>query len=131
VHLRRLAGGRRPDRGLLAYIAEVRRVVEPAGRHDATSGISFASRSAGSFVEGASSTGHRERSADELSLKDVELGSSRRSATRQAEPGRCSEAELGPDSARVRARSLRRVRGAPDAAASVGPVTARAGRVAV
>ncbi|HET9115011.1 MAG TPA: isoleucine--tRNA ligase [Gaiellaceae bacterium] len=63
-----------PDRALLAEITEVRRVVELGRQARSSSGIKLRQPLRRLVVEGASLDGHREEIADELRVKDVELG---------------------------------------------------------
>jgi isoleucyl-tRNA synthetase len=63
-----------PDRALLDEIAEVRRVVELGRQARSTSGIKLRQPLRRLVVEGASLDGHAEEVADELRVKDVELG---------------------------------------------------------
>jgi isoleucyl-tRNA synthetase len=65
---------REPDRGLLDEIAAVRRVVELGRQARSTSGIKLRQPLRRLVVEGASLDGHLEEVADELRVKDVELG---------------------------------------------------------
>ncbi len=74
VHLAGWPEVAEPDRGLLAEIAEVRRVVELGRQARSTSGIKLRQPLRRLVVEGASPDGHREEIADELRVKDVELG---------------------------------------------------------
>jgi isoleucyl-tRNA synthetase len=62
------------DQGLLAEIAEVRRVVELGRQARSTSGVKLRQPLRRLVVEGASLDGHAEEVADELRVKDVELG---------------------------------------------------------
>ena len=63
-----------PDRALLDEIADVRRVVELGRQARSTSGIKLRQPLRRLVVEGASLDGHAEEVADELRVKDVELG---------------------------------------------------------
>jgi isoleucyl-tRNA synthetase len=63
-----------PDRALLDEIAAVRRVVELGRQARSTSGIKLRQPLRRLVVEGASLDGHVEEVADELRVKDVELG---------------------------------------------------------
>jgi isoleucyl-tRNA synthetase len=63
-----------PDRALLDEIAEVRRVVELGRQARSTSGIKLRQPLRRLVVEGASLDGHVEEIADELRVKEVELG---------------------------------------------------------
>jgi isoleucyl-tRNA synthetase len=63
-----------PDRALLDEIAEVRRVVELGRQARSTSGIKLRQPLRRLVVEGASLDGHRDEIADELRVKEVELG---------------------------------------------------------
>jgi isoleucyl-tRNA synthetase len=63
-----------PDRPLLDEIAAVRRVVELGRQARSTSGIKLRQPLRRLVVEGASLDGHLEEVADELRVKDVELG---------------------------------------------------------
>jgi isoleucyl-tRNA synthetase len=74
VHLAGWPEVAEPDRGLLAEIAEVRRVVELGRQARSTSGIKLRQPLRRLVVEGTSLDGHREEIADELRVKDVELG---------------------------------------------------------
>jgi isoleucyl-tRNA synthetase len=74
VHLAGWPEVAEPDRGLLAEIAEVRRVVELGRQARSSSGIKLRQPLRRLVVEGASLDGHREEVADELRVKDVELG---------------------------------------------------------
>jgi isoleucyl-tRNA synthetase len=74
VHLAGWPEVAEPDRGLLAEIGEVRRVVELGRQARSTSGIKLRQPLRRLVVEGASLDGHREEIADELRVKDVELG---------------------------------------------------------
>jgi isoleucyl-tRNA synthetase len=62
------------DQGLLTEIAEVRRVVELGRQARSTSGVKLRQPLRRLVVEGASLDGHAEEVADELRVKDVELG---------------------------------------------------------
>ena len=62
------------DQGLLGEIAEVRRVVELGRQARSTSGIKLRQPLRRLVVEGASLDGHADEVADELRVKDVELG---------------------------------------------------------
>jgi isoleucyl-tRNA synthetase len=74
VHLAGWPEVAEPDRALLAEIAEVRRVVELGRQARSTSGIKLRQPLRRLVVEGASLDGHRDEIADELRVKDVELG---------------------------------------------------------
>jgi isoleucyl-tRNA synthetase len=74
VHLAGWPEVAEPDPGLLAEIAEVRRVVELGRQARSTSGIKLRQPLRRLVVEGASLDGHRDEIADELRVKDVELG---------------------------------------------------------
>src|SRR5438034_572581 len=63
-----------PDGALLEEIAEVRRVVELGRQARSTSGIKLRQPLRRLVVEGASLDGHVEEVADELRVKEVELG---------------------------------------------------------
>src|SRR6478672_4781429 len=63
-----------PDRGLLDEIAAVRRVVELGRQARSSSGIKLRQPLRRLVVEGTSLDGHLEEVADELRVKDVELG---------------------------------------------------------
>jgi isoleucyl-tRNA synthetase len=63
-----------PDRALLDEIASVRRVVELGRQARSTSGIKLRQPLRRLVVEGARLDGHVEEVADELRVKDVELG---------------------------------------------------------
>jgi isoleucyl-tRNA synthetase len=63
-----------PDRALLDEISAVRRVVELGRQARSTSGIKLRQPLRRLVVEGASLDGHTEEVADELRVKDVELG---------------------------------------------------------
>jgi isoleucyl-tRNA synthetase len=63
-----------PDRALLEEIAEVRRVVELGRQARSTSGIKLRQPLRRLVVEGASLDGHADEVADELRVKNVELG---------------------------------------------------------
>jgi isoleucyl-tRNA synthetase len=62
------------DQGLLGEIAEVRRVVELGRQARSTSGVKLRQPLRRLVVEGASLDGHADEVADELRVKDVELG---------------------------------------------------------
>ena len=64
-----------PDRSLLDEIADVRRVVELGRQARSTSGIKLRQPLRRLVVEGAGLDGHADEIADELRVKDVELGS--------------------------------------------------------
>jgi isoleucyl-tRNA synthetase len=74
VHLAGWPDVAEPDRALLDEIAEVRRVVELGRQARSTSGIKLRQPLRRLVVEGASLDGHAEEVADELRVKDVELG---------------------------------------------------------
>jgi isoleucyl-tRNA synthetase len=74
VHLAGWPEVTEPDRALLAEIAEVRRVVELGRQARSTSGIKLRQPLRRLVVEGASLDGHADEVADELRVKDVELG---------------------------------------------------------
>jgi isoleucyl-tRNA synthetase len=74
VHLAGWPEVAEPDRGLLDEIASVRRVVELGRQARSTSGIKLRQPLRRLVVEGASLDGHLEEIADELRVKDVELG---------------------------------------------------------
>jgi isoleucyl-tRNA synthetase len=74
VHLAGWPEGEEPDRALLEEIAEVRRVVELGRQARSTSGIKLRQPLRRLVVEGASLDGHAEEVADELRVKNVELG---------------------------------------------------------
>jgi isoleucyl-tRNA synthetase len=63
-----------PDRALLDEIAEVRRVVELGRQARSSSGIKLRQPLRRLVVEGAGLDGHAEEVADELRVKDVEVG---------------------------------------------------------
>ena len=63
-----------PDRGLLDEIAAVRRVVELGRQARSTSGIKLRQPLRRLVVEGASLDGHLDEVAEELRVKEVELG---------------------------------------------------------
>jgi len=63
-----------PDRALLDEIAEVRRVVELGRQARSASGIKLRQPLRRLVVEGARVDGHREEIADELRVKEIELG---------------------------------------------------------
>ncbi|HET8752397.1 MAG TPA: isoleucine--tRNA ligase [Gaiellaceae bacterium] len=74
VHLAGWPEVAEPDRALLDEIAAVRRVVELGRQARSTSGIKLRQPLRRLVVEGASLDGHLEEVADELRVKDVELG---------------------------------------------------------
>ncbi|HEY4236577.1 MAG TPA: class I tRNA ligase family protein, partial [Gaiellaceae bacterium] len=74
VHLAGWPEVAEPDRALLDEIAEVRRVVELGRQARSTSGIKLRQPLRRLVVEGASLDGHVEEIADELRVKEVELG---------------------------------------------------------
>jgi isoleucyl-tRNA synthetase len=74
VHLAGWPEVAEPDRALLDEIAEVRRVVELGRQARSSSGIKLRQPLRRLVVEGASLDGHTEEVADELRVKDVELG---------------------------------------------------------
>jgi isoleucyl-tRNA synthetase len=74
VHLAGWAEVAEPDRALLDEIAEVRRVVELGRQARSSSGIKLRQPLRRLVVEGAALDGHRDEVADELRVKDVELG---------------------------------------------------------
>jgi isoleucyl-tRNA synthetase len=74
VHLAGWPGVPEPDRALLDEIASVRRVVELGRQARSSSGIKLRQPLRRLVVEGASLDGHLEEVADELRVKDVELG---------------------------------------------------------
>src|SRR5205823_9130593 len=74
VHLAGWPEVAEPDHALLAEIAEVRRVVELGRQARSTSGIKLRQPLRRLVVEGASLDGHLEEIADELRVKEVELG---------------------------------------------------------
>ncbi|HEU5405648.1 MAG TPA: DUF5915 domain-containing protein, partial [Gaiellaceae bacterium] len=74
VHLAGWPEVAEPDRALLDEIAEVRRVVELGRQARSTSGIKLRQPLRRLVVEGASLDGHAEEVADELRVKNVELG---------------------------------------------------------
>jgi isoleucyl-tRNA synthetase len=74
VHLAGWPEVTEPDRALLGEIASVRRVVELGRQARSTSGIKLRQPLRRLVVEGASLDGHLEEVADELRVKDVELG---------------------------------------------------------
>jgi isoleucyl-tRNA synthetase len=74
VHLAGWPEAEEPDRALLEEIAEVRRVVELGRQARSTSGIKLRQPLRRLVVEGASLDGHAEEVADELRVKNVELG---------------------------------------------------------
>jgi isoleucyl-tRNA synthetase len=74
VHLAGWPEVAEPDRALLAEIAEVRRVVELGRQARSTSGIKLRQPLRRLVVEGARLDGHRQEIADELRVKEVELG---------------------------------------------------------
>jgi isoleucyl-tRNA synthetase len=74
VHLAGWPEVAEPDRVLLDEIGAVRRVVELGRQARSTSGIKLRQPLRRLVVEGASLDGHLEEVADELRVKDVELG---------------------------------------------------------
>src|SRR5215475_957522 len=74
VHLAGWPAVGEPDRALLDEIASVRRVVELGRQARSTSGIKLRQPLRRLVVEGTSLDGHLEEIADELRVKDVELG---------------------------------------------------------
>jgi isoleucyl-tRNA synthetase len=74
VHLAGWPDVAAPERGLLEEIASVRRVVELGRQARSTSGIKLRQPLRRLVVEGASLDGHLEEVADELRVKEVELG---------------------------------------------------------
>ena len=74
VHLAGWPEVAEPDRALLDEIAEVRRVVELGRQARSSSGIKLRQPLRRLVVEGASLDGHVEEIADELRVKEVELG---------------------------------------------------------
>jgi len=74
VHLAGWPEVAEPDRTLLGEIAAVRRVVELGRQARSTSGIKLRQPLRRLVVEGADVDGHLEEVADELRVKDVELG---------------------------------------------------------
>ena len=74
VHLAGWPDVAEPDRALLDEIAAVRRVVELGRQARSTSGIKLRQPLRRLVVEGADLDGHLEEVADELRVKDVELG---------------------------------------------------------
>jgi len=74
VHLAGWPQAGEPDRALLDEIASVRRVVELGRQARSTSGIKLRQPLRRLVVEGARLDGHVEEVADELRVKDVELG---------------------------------------------------------
>jgi isoleucyl-tRNA synthetase len=74
VHLAGWPEVAEPDRSLLDEIAEVRRVVELGRQARSTSGIKLRQPLRRLVVEGARLDGHAAEVADELRVKDVELG---------------------------------------------------------
>jgi isoleucyl-tRNA synthetase len=74
VHLAGWPEVAEPDRSLLDEIAEVRRVVELGRQARSTSGIKLRQPLRRLVVEGATLDGHAAEVADELRVKDVELG---------------------------------------------------------
>jgi isoleucyl-tRNA synthetase len=74
VHLAGWPEVAEPDRALLGEIAEVRRVVELGRQARSSSGIKLRQPLRRLVVEGASLDGHRDEVADELRVKEVELG---------------------------------------------------------
>ena len=74
VHLARWPEVPEPDRTLLAEIAEVRRVVELGRQARSTSGIKLRQPLRRLVVEGSGLDGHVDEVADELRVKEVELG---------------------------------------------------------
>src|SRR5438067_6939694 len=74
VHLAGWPEVAEPDRSLLDEIAEVRRVVELGRQARSSSGIKLRQPLRRVVVEGAALDGQRDEVADELRVKDVELG---------------------------------------------------------
>lgn len=74
VHLAGWPEAAEPDRALLDEIAAVRRVVELGRQARSTSGIKLRQPLRRLVVEGAGIDGHVEEIADELRVKEVELG---------------------------------------------------------
>ncbi|HEY2208969.1 MAG TPA: class I tRNA ligase family protein, partial [Gaiellaceae bacterium] len=74
VHLAGWPEVAEPDRALLQEIADVRRVVELGRQARSTSGIKLRQPLRRLVVEGTSLDGHVEEIADELRVKEVELG---------------------------------------------------------
>jgi isoleucyl-tRNA synthetase len=74
VHLAGWPEVAEPDRALLDEIAEVRRVVELGRQARSTSGIKLRQPLRRLVVEGGRVDGHVDEIADELRVKDVELG---------------------------------------------------------
>jgi isoleucyl-tRNA synthetase len=74
VHLAGWPRVAEPDHVLLAEIAEVRRVVELGRQARSSSGIKLRQPLRRLVVEGASLDGHLDEVADELRVKEVELG---------------------------------------------------------
>jgi isoleucyl-tRNA synthetase len=74
VHLAGWPEVAEPDRSLLDEIAEVRRVVELGRQARSSSGIKLRQPLRRLVVEGTALDGHREEVADELRVKEVELG---------------------------------------------------------
>jgi isoleucyl-tRNA synthetase len=74
VHLAGWPEVAEPDRALLDEIAEVRRVVELGRQARSTSGIKLRQPLRRLVVEGTSLDGHVDEIADELRVKEVELG---------------------------------------------------------
>jgi isoleucyl-tRNA synthetase len=74
VHLAGWPEVAEPDRTLLDEIADVRRVVELGRQARSTSGIKLRQPLRRLVVEGAALDGHVDEVADELRVKDVELG---------------------------------------------------------
>ena len=74
VHLAGWPDVPEPDRAFLDEIAEVRRVVELGRQARSTSGIKLRQPLRRLVVEGASLDGHVQEIADELRVKEVELG---------------------------------------------------------
>jgi isoleucyl-tRNA synthetase len=74
VHLAGWPEGPEPDRALLGEIAAVRRVVELGRQARSKSGIKLRQPLRRLVVEGASLDGHADEVADELRVKEVELG---------------------------------------------------------
>src|SRR5581483_5463315 len=74
VHLAGWPDVAEPDRALLREIEEVRRVVDLGRQARSTSGIKLRQPLRRLVVEGARVDGHVEEIADELRVKDVELG---------------------------------------------------------
>jgi len=74
VHLAGWPEAVEPDRGLLEEIGSVRRVVELGRQARSTSGIKLRQPLRRLVVEGTSLDGHVDEIADELRVKEVELG---------------------------------------------------------